>query len=202
MSHGHGVGDGWPLSAGRLVLVWLLLFVPEFCVPPFMLPWPKFDSPGASLSFSFLLSVSGSQVFSLVSMAVVGCSAGENTLKDFVFVPAARSLLVSGLCETDPKDMVSEVSGCARLILRIRCPRCLVVLDGARLILRKRCPRRLVILGVAKDLSRKVWCLSSGFPRPSVSVSWHRWWFLDFSGSGMVENGSLAAASCCSSLSS
>ena len=63
MSHGNGVGDGWPPSAGRLVLVWLLLFVPEFCVPPLVLLWPKFDSPDASLSFSFLVSVSGSQVF-------------------------------------------------------------------------------------------------------------------------------------------
>ena len=94
----------------RLVLVWLLLFVPEFCVPPLVLLWPKFDSPGASLSCSFLMSASGSQVFSLVPMAVDGRSAGENILKDVVFVLAALSLLVSGLCETDPKDMVSEVS--------------------------------------------------------------------------------------------
>ena len=56
------------------------------------------------------MSASGSKVFSLVPMAVDGRSAGENILKDVVFVLAALSLLVSGLCETDPKDMVSEVS--------------------------------------------------------------------------------------------
>ena len=108
-----GVGDGWPPSTGRLVLVWLLMFVPEFCVPPLVLLWPKIDSPGASLSFSFLVSVSGSQFFSQVptptlSTAFDGRPAGENNLKDVLFVPAAPSLLVFGLCETDSKDMVSE----------------------------------------------------------------------------------------------
>ena len=42
MSHGNGVGDGWPPSAGRLVRVLFLLSVPEFCVPPLVLLWPKF----------------------------------------------------------------------------------------------------------------------------------------------------------------
>ena len=71
MSHGNGVGDGWPPSAGRLVRVLFLLSVPEFCVPPLVLLWPKFDSPGASLFVSFQLSVSGSQDFSLVPMALM-----------------------------------------------------------------------------------------------------------------------------------
>ena len=44
-------------------------------------------------------------------MAVDGRSAGENNLKDVVCVPAALLLLVSGLRETDPKDMVSEAPG-------------------------------------------------------------------------------------------
>ena len=177
MSHDNGVGDGWLLSAGRLVHVLFLLSVPEFCVPPLVLLWPKFDSPGVSLFFSFHTSVSGSQVFSLVPMAVVGRSAGESTLKGVVFVPAAWSLLVSGACETDPKVIVFEVSGGAggaRLMLRILCPRCLLVLNGARLILRIRCSRRLVFLAVAKDLSSYVWC-PSFFSRPSVCVSWQRW---------------------------
>ena len=62
-------------------------------MPPWVLFWPKFDSPGASLFFSFHMSVSRSQVFSLVPMAVDGRSAGENTLKGVDFVPAAWSLL-------------------------------------------------------------------------------------------------------------
>ena len=57
------------------------------------------------------MSVSGSQVFSLVLMAVDGRSAGKNNLKDVVCVPAALLLLFSGLRETDPKDMVSEAPG-------------------------------------------------------------------------------------------
>ena len=111
MSHGNGVGDGWPPSAGRLVRVLFLLSVPEFCVPPLVLLWPKFDSSGVSLFVSFQLSVSGSQHVSLVPMAFPGRSAGEYTLKGVVFVPSAWSQLVSGACESDPKDIVFEVSG-------------------------------------------------------------------------------------------
>ena len=50
MSHGNGVVDGWPPSAGRLVLVWLLLFVSEFCVPPF-------GAALAEIRFSWCVSV-------------------------------------------------------------------------------------------------------------------------------------------------
>ena len=112
------------------------------------------------------MSVSGSQVFSLVLMAVDGRSAGKNNSKDVVCVPAALLLLVSGLRETDPKDTVSEAPGNAG-------------------------------------------CCQGSFRQSLVFVKWFSqaqcFCFMatlvvsEFSGSGMVENGSLAAASCCSS---
>ena len=94
-------------------------------------------SDGTSLPLSFLMSVSGSQDFSQVPtptlcMAFDGRAAGMNNSQGFVFEPAARRCwflrfegheveasvrmlaeAASGLCEADPRDMVSEASGVA-----------------------------------------------------------------------------------------
>ena len=181
----HGVGDGWPPSAGRLVLGWLLLSVPEFCVPPLVLLWPKFDYPCAPLFFSFLMSVSGSQVCSLVPMAVDGRTAGKNTLKGSVFVPAAWSLLVSGVCETVPKDMVFEVSGGAG-----RCEA-----DSQDMV--SEAPGNP---GCCKGSSR-LSLVSKWFSQAQCFCFMATLVVSGFCENGMVENGSLVAASCCSSLS-